>query len=394
MYVNWLTYKKGKKTNSKPIYLDHAASTPVDPRVAEVVMKAMTTGHGNPHSRTHTYGSDAAKDISKARSIISGILDASPEEVVFTSGATEANNLAILGLADHLKSEGKTHIVSTAIEHKAVLEPLAYLEKHGFDVTLVPPTKEGYVDANAIANALTENTGLVSVMHVNNETGVIQPIDDIATLLQDHDTFLHTDAAQSFGKIFNTLNNERIDLVSASGHKIGAPMGVGFLLTRRRGYNKVPLKPLQFGGSQERGLRGGTVAAPLVAGIGLAAKLGKQEQEERSQKCESFKKEVTSFISSIGGFINTGNTSVMPNIVSFRVPGLDADAALLLLKDEIAASTGSACTSATVEPSHVLAAMGLTNTETHETMRWSWSHESNMPQWDKIMTIASASALN
>ena len=392
MYVNWLTYKKGKKTNSKPIYLDHAASTPVDPRVAEVVMKAMTTGHGNPHSRTHTYGSDAAKDISKARSIISGILDASPEEVVFTSGATEADNLAILGIADHLKSEGKTHIVSTAIEHKAVLEPLAHLEQHGFDVTLVPPNNEGYVDASSVADALTEKTGLVSVMHVNNETGVIQPIEDIATLLQDHDAFLHTDAAQSFGKIFNALTNKRIDLISASGHKIGAPMGVGFLLTRRRGYHKIPLTPLQLGGGQERGLRGGTVAVPLVAGIGIASELAKQEQNKRKQKCESFKEEVTSFINSIGGVINTGNTSVMPNIVSFRVPGLDADAALLLLKDEIAASTGSACTSAAVEPSHVLEAMGLTNTEAHETMRWSWSHQSNMPEWDKIMTIASTIA--
>jgi cysteine desulfurase len=392
MYVNQLTYKKGKKTNRKPIYLDHAASTPVDPRVAEVVMEAMTTGHGNPHSRTHAYGSNAAKDVSKARSIISGILDASPEEVVFTSGATEANNLAILGLAEHLKSEGKTHIVSTAIEHKAVLEPLAHLEEHGFNVTLVPPNSEGYIDANAVADALTEKTGLVSIMHVNNETGVIQPIDDIATLLQDHDAFLHTDAAQSFGKIFNTLHKKRIDLISASGHKIGAPMGVGFLLTRRRGYHKIPLTPLQLGGSQERGLRGGTVAAPLVAGIGFAAELAKQEQKERTQKCEALKEEVASFINSIGGVINTGNAPVMPNMVSFRVPGLDADAALLLLKDEIAASTGSACTSATVEPSHVLNAMGLTNTEAHETMRWSWSHQSNVPEWENTKNLLSLTA--
>jgi cysteine desulfurase len=393
MYVNWLTYKKGKKTNCKPIYLDHAASTPVDPRVAEVVMKAMTTGHGNPHSRTHAYGSNAAKDVSTARRSIAGILDASPEEVVFTSGATEANNLAILGLADHLKREGKTHIVSTAIEHKAVLEPLEHLQQHGFEVTFVPPSSEGYVDATSVLDAVTEKTGLVSVMHVNNETGVIQPIDDIATLLQDHDAFFHTDAAQSFGKSFNTLHNKRIDLVSASGHKIGAPMGVGFLLTRRRGYHKIPLTPLQLGGSQERGLRGGTVAAPLVAGIGFAIELAKQEQKERTEKCESFKAEVLAFINSIGGVVNTGNAPVMPNIVSFRIPGLDADAALLLLKDEIAASTGSACTSAAVEPSHVLDAMGLTNAEAHETMRWSWAHQSNAPEWGNIMTIASAFAL-
>ena len=394
MYVNQITYKKDKKTNSKPIYLDHAASTPVDPRVVEVVAEAMTTGHGNPHSRTHSYGSNAAKDVSKARSIISGILDASPEEVVFTSGATEANNLAILGLAENLKREGKTHIVSTAIEHKAVLEPLAHLEQNGFEVTLVPPNNEGYVDAKTISDAITENTGLVSVMHVNNETGVIQPIDEIITLLKDHDAFFHTDAAQSFGKIFNTLTNKRIDLISASGHKIGAPMGVGFLLTRRRGYHKIPLTPLQLGGSQERGLRGGTVAAPLVAGIGLASELARQEQKERTQKCESFKTKVLAFINSIGGVINTGNASVMPNIVSFRVPGLDADAALLLLKDEIAASTGSACTSAAVEPSHVLEAMGLTKTEANETLRLSWSHESNIPEWNRIVDLVSRVSVN
>ena len=363
------------KTYTSPAYLDCAATTPVDPRVADVVFRYMVEDFGNPHSRTHTYGTRVARAVEEARAKLASVVAADPAEVVFTSGATESNNLAISGLANGLRDRGLTHIVSTEIEHKAVLEPLdAVLQEGGFELTLVPPDPSGIVSADAVLSAVRPETGLISIIHVNNETGAIQPVAEIADRLGDHPAFLHTDAAQGFGKELDTLCHPRIDLISASGHKVFAPKGIGILVTRRRAYRRPPIQPRQVGGGQERGLRCGTVAAPLAIGFGLAAELAVREHADRQAACLATRDEILSCIDELGGVVHTPLDQSVPNIVSFRLPGIDGDAALLALKDVVAAATGSACTSARVEPSHVLRAMGLSDRETNESMRWSWGH--------------------
>jgi len=253
------------------VYLDCNATTPLDPRVRQVLLRYLDEEYGNEGSRTHEYGSAAKRAVQQARDQVASVVDCKREEVLFTSGATESNNLAILGLVDFGIANNRRHIVSTMIEHKAVLEPLADLESRGFEVTYVKPQADGIVRAVDVLSALRPDTLLVTVMHVNNETGVIQPVDEIASGMANHLAFLHVDAAQSFGKIAVTLKNQRIDLISVSGHKIYAPKGIGALITRRRGYEKVPLKPLMFGGGQERGIRPGTLPVALIAALGEAA---------------------------------------------------------------------------------------------------------------------------
>jgi cysteine desulfurase len=230
--------------SERPIYLDHAATTPVDPRVAEVVMHYMVEEFGNAGSRTHEYGSRARKAVDTAREQVAAVVEAKPDEVIFTSGATESNNLAILGLAPFGEREGRRHILSTMIEHKAVLEPLAHLEKRGFEVELVRPTRGGWVEADDVLSRVRDDTLLVSVMHVNNETGVIQPIDEVAAGLEGRSAYFHVDAAQGYSKELQKLKHKRIDMISVSGHKIYAPKGVGALITRRRNRLRPPLEPL------------------------------------------------------------------------------------------------------------------------------------------------------
>lgn len=334
----------------------------------------MTEGFGNPHSRTHQRGSDAAKAVQKARTQVADVVDADPAEVIFTSGGTESNNLAILGLENALRKRNKTHIITSAIEHKAILEPIDRLKQHGFKVTYVPPNTHCIVNPNDIANALTDETGLVSIMAVNNEIGSIQPLAEIATVLADHSAYFHTDAAQAFGKEIDLLRNDRIDLISISGHKICAPMGSGALITRRRGYERIPLKPLIIGGGQERGIRGGTVSAPLAAGIGLAADLALTEHSTRNNVCNENFDKIVSFIDSVNGVYLTSCAESSSFLISFRLPGINANSAIVALRDLVAISTGSACTSADVQPSHVLKAMGVKSENISGVMRWSWGH--------------------
>jgi cysteine desulfurase len=239
----------------------------------------MVEEFGNAGSRTHEYGSRARKAVDTAREQVAAVVEAKPDEVIFTSGATESNNLAILGLAPFGEREGRRHILSTMIEHKAVLEPLAHLEKRGFEVELVRPTRGGWVEADDVLSRVRDDTLLVSVMHVNNETGVIQPIDEVAAGLEGRSAYFHVDAAQGYSKELQKLKHKRIDMISVSGHKIYAPKGVGALITRRRNRLRPPLEPLMFGGGQERGLRPGTVAVPLVVGLGVAAQVSTSGRE-------------------------------------------------------------------------------------------------------------------
>ncbi len=364
------------------IYLDNNATTPVDPRVAAVVSRFLTDEFGNAGSRTHEWGAAAAKAVEEARRHVASVLAARPDEVVFTSGATESNNLAILGLAEYGRSNGRTHMITTAVEHKAVLEPIEHLAKHhGFDETVLPVDERGWPTPDVLADALRPDTLLVSTMHVNNETGVELPLEDYAAVLQEHSAWWHVDAAQGFGKVLAPLRNERIDLMSISAHKIYGPKGVGALVTRRRGYNRAPLQPLMFGGGQERGLRPGTQAVHLIAGLGEAARLAESELDERSRINAAYRTDVLDGLAPLHPDINGDPARVVPHVLNVSLPGIDAEAAMVATRDLVAVSNGSACTSSSYEPSHVLVAMGLSEDRTAGALRISWNHTTPPVDW-------------
>lgn len=354
-------------------YLDFNATSPVLPLVADLVYKLMVEEYGNSGSRTHVFGSKAKQYVDKARSQVADVVCADKSEVTFTSGATESNNIAILGLREFAESSNKKHIITTSIEHKAVLEPIEYLENNGFDVTYISVDESGLIDPKAISNALRVDTLLVSVMHVNNETGCIQSIEEICKVLEGHEAFFHVDAAQSFGKLSGGLDNSRIDFISASGHKVYAPKGVGALIARKRGFFKPPLKPIMFGGGQEKGLRPGTLPVQLIAGFGLACEIAVEHSAEWQSKALKLKKQLSEAVGELGGEVIGKNTS--PFVMNFSIPSVNSEAAIVMLKDIVAVSNGSACTSSSYEPSHVLKSMGLSDGQIAGALRFSWSHE-------------------
>ncbi|MFI9633596.1 cysteine desulfurase DndA [Nocardia sp. NPDC051929] len=356
----------------RPVYLDYNATAPVDPRVADEVLTYMAHEFGNAGSRTHSYGQVAKERVLRARGEVATVVGAQPDDVIFTSGATESNNLAILGLEAHGVDAGKRHIISTQIEHKAVLEPLEALAQRGFEVTFLAPTAGGWVEPEAVAEALRPDTLLVSVMAVNNETGVIQPIEGIADTLAQHDAYFHVDAAQAFGKLIEPLRLPRIDLLSVSGHKIAGPKGVGALIARRRRYKRPPLQPLMHGGGQERGLRPGTLPVALIAGLGLASALALDEADERKKVCEAIKNELLDALMPLGITMNGDPDRTVPSVLNFSVPGVDSEAAVVALKDLVAVSNGSACTSQNYGPSHVLHAAGISESQVAGAIRLSW----------------------
>ncbi|GAB40087.1 cysteine desulfurase DndA [Gordonia sputi] len=361
------------------IYLDHSATTPVDPRVADEVMHYMVEEFGNSGSRTHAFGQRAKERVNRARREVAEVVSAQPDEVIFTSGATESNNLAILGLGAFGEEANRKHIVSTQIEHKAVLEPLNVLAQRGFEVELIPPTRGGWVDPGHLLARVRDDTLLVSVMAANNETGVLQPVSEIAQGLSTRDTYLHVDAAQAFGKVVDPLRNSRIDMLSVSGHKIGGPKGIGALITRRRGYKRPPLAPMMFGGGQERGLRPGTVPVPLVAGIGLASTLALEECKEREESCKFVKDSLVRALEGLGARFNGDLDRSLSTVVNFSIKGIDAEAAIVALKDVVAISNGSACTSNSYTRSHVLIAAGISAEQVDGALRISWSAKSQIP---------------
>jgi cysteine desulfurase len=375
---------------SNPPYFDYAATSPVLPEVAEIVLHHLTEEFGNAGSRTHALGTRAKKAVEDARAFVAQVVDANPIEVLFTSGATESNNLAILGLAQEGVASGRKHIVTTEIEHKAVLEPIEELRRRGFEVEVVGCNPTGRVAPESILELIRPDTLLVSVMHVNNETGIKQPIADIAEQL-GNDVYLHVDGAQGFGKDLETLQNKRIDLISISGHKIYGPKGVGALVARRRGINPIPLTPLMFGGGQELGLRPGTLAVPLIAGLGIAAKLAISEYTERLNTVSRIENQVIEMIEKCGGVVNGDRRFGLPYIVSASITGLDSEAFMVAAKDTIALSNGAACASSTYTTSHVLEAMGLPEDRLRYTVRLSWSHLSGPPPTDELAKIVNNS---
>jgi cysteine desulfurase len=356
----------------RPVYLDFNATAPVDERVAAEVMRFMAMEFGNAGSRTHRYGQTAKERVNRARAEVAEVVAAKVDEVIFTSGATESDNLAILGLAAHGEATGRKHIVSTQIEHKAVLEPLEVLASRGFEVELLAPSQGGWVPAETVAAALRSDTLLVSVMAVNNETGVVQPVEEIAEALHGHEAFFHVDAAQAYGKLIEPLRQQRIDLLALSGHKIGAPKGIGALITRRRGYKRPPLAPLMFGGGQERGLRPGTLPVPLIAGLGTASSLALKEAAERAEKAATVREELLRVLIPLGAELNGDPERTVPTTLNVSLPGIDSEAAIVTLKDVAALSNGSACTSQSYEPSYVLLAAGLSQERIDGALRLSW----------------------
>jgi cysteine desulfurase len=366
------------------VYLDCNSTTPIDPRVRQVLLRYLDEEYGNEGSRTHEYGSAAKRAVQLARDQVAGVVDCKREEVLFTSGATESNNLAILGLADFGAANNRRHIVSTMIEHKAVLEPLADLETRGFEVTYVKPQPDGVVRAADVLSALRPDTLLVSVMHVNNETGVLQPIDEIAAGMAKHLAYLHVDAAQSFGKIPKMLSNQRIDLISVSGHKIYSPKGIGALIARRRGYEKAPIRPLMFGGGQERGIRPGTLPVALIAALGESAALSVAESAKWMERCASIKAAALKALLPLGGMPVGPEIGVISSTLNIRFPMLDSEALIVGLQGYAAVSNGSACTSSSYKPSHVLKAMGMDDVAATRCVRMSWSHLTPDPDWDSI----------
>lgn len=363
-----------ERANALPVYLDNQASTPIDPRVLEAMLPYFTEHFGNPHSESHVYGSNAMAAIEAARGDIARLIGADPREIVFTSGATEANNLAIKGAARFARAHppangtARDHIVALATEHKCVLESCAALEREGFAVTYLAVEPNGLVSLDRLAAAIGERTLLVSVMAAHNEIGVIQPLAEIGALCRERGALFHSDAAQAFGKIALDVEAMKIDLMSISGHKIYGPKGIGAIYVRRR--PRVRLIPLIDGGGQERGLRSGTLPTPLCVGLGRAAAIAGAEMAAEAERVGRLRDRLRqNLMRRIAGLqINGDQQHRLPGNLNVSFPGMTAPE-LIEACPSIAISTGSACTSATVEPSYVLRALGLSDAAANASIR-------------------------
>jgi cysteine desulfurase len=372
---------------NRPVYLDHAATTPVDPRVAAAMAQCLTTEgeFGNPGSAGHSYGAAAAALVETARGQVAAAVGASAAEVIWTSGATEANNLAIFGVAEYYREEGR-HIITARTEHKAVLDPCRELERRGWRVTYLAPDPGGLLHPDQVAGALQPDTVLVSIMHVNNETGVIQPVTEVADRLQATDTYLHVDAAQSFAREIDALRHPRLDLISVSAHKINGPKGIGALVMRRREGRRPPLQPLMFGGGQERQLRPGTMPVPLAVGLGLAAELAVAEADARAARCRAFRHSLLAGLAPLDPVVNGDPSRSVSYILNLSLPGLDAETAIDAWSDLVAISNGAACTSQSHTCSHVLGAMQLPEWRKDGALRFSWCAASPEPDWSALVS--------
>ncbi|KAJ3177202.1 cysteine desulfurase [Gaertneriomyces sp. JEL0708] len=352
----------------RPIYLDMQATAPMDPRVVDAMLPYMTQYYGNPHSRTHQYGWESEEAVELARKQVASLIGADPKEIVFTSGATESNNMSIKGVARFYKSK-KNHIITTQTEHKCVLDSCRVLQEEGFEVTYLPVQPNGLIDMKTLEEAIRPTTALVSIMTVNNEIGVIQPVAEIGALCRKKKIFFHTDAAQAVGKIPLDVNKMNVDLMSISGHKVYGPKGIGALYVRRR--PRVRLEPIMSGGGQERGLRSGTVPTPLCVGLGKACEVAKEEMEYDSKWVNHLSTRLIEGITSrVANVVRNGDPeSSYPGCVNLSFAYVEGESLLMALK-EIALSSGSACTSASLEPSYVLRALGADEDMAHSSIRF------------------------
>ncbi|BEJ17323.1 hypothetical protein CspHIS471_0607240 [Cutaneotrichosporon sp. HIS471] len=366
---------RGGYVNGRPIYLDAQATTPMDPRVLDKMLPLLTEQYGNPHSRTHAYGWEAEELVENAREEVAKLINAGPKDIVFTSGATESNNMIVKGIANFHKSK-KKHIITTQTEHKCVLDSCRFLQTQGFEVTYLPVGPTGLVSLEELKRELRPDTSLVSIMMVNNEIGVIQPMAEISQVLKDYakehsvtKALLHTDAAQAVGKIPVDVEAMGIDAMSISGHKIYGPKGVGAAYVRRR--PRVRLEPLIHGGGQERGLRSGTVPAPIVVGLGEAARLAREEMAaDHAHVSRLSNRLIEGINANVGHVVRNGDPEHgYPGCVNISFAYVEGESLLMALKD-VALSSGSACTSASLEPSYVLRALGASDDMAHSSLRF------------------------
>jgi cysteine desulfurase len=358
------------------IYLDYASTTPVDPRVASKMMEFLTPDgeFGNPASRSHRFGWKADEAVEEARSHVSGLVNCDPREIVWTSGATEADNLAIKGVARFYKSKGN-HIITSKIEHKAVLDPCRQLEREGFEVTYLDPNEKGVITPEVIKSAIQKNTILVSIMHINNELGTVNDIGKIGDITRDNGILFHVDAAQSTGKINIDLKNLNVDLMSFSAHKTYGPKGIGALYVRRK--PRVRLEALIHGGGHERGMRSGTLATHQIVGMGEAFRIANVEMESDCEKVSEYHEQFLKRVKEIDHvYINGDLKNKVPNILNVSFNFVEGESLIMGLKD-IAVSSGSACTSASLEPSYVLRALGRKDELAHSSIRFSFGRFTN-----------------
>lgn len=373
----------------RPIYLDYNATTPVDPVVLEAMLPYFTEHFGNPSSLVHQYGWEAEAAVKQARATIAESIRAEPEEIVFTSGATESNNLAIKGVAEAYFSQGR-HIVTVQTEHNAVLDPCRYLESLGFEVTYLDVPPDGLLDLTTLEKALRDDTILVSVMAANNEIGVLQPLADIGQLCCDRNILFHTDAAQALGKIPLDVDAMQIDLMSLTAHKLYGPKGIGALFVRRR-RRRVQLAPQLHGGGQERGLRSGTLYTPQIVGFGKAVELALAELETEGQRQQQLRERLWQQLSQLEGvYLNGHPTQRLPGNLNISVAGVDGQALLLGLQPIMAVSSGSACSSASMKPSHVLTALGRSNDLAYASIRLGIGRFTTLDEIDTVAESAIA----
>ncbi|ATZ73706.1 IscS subfamily cysteine desulfurase [Idiomarina sp. X4] len=355
----------------QPIYMDYAATTPVAPEAAEKMATCLTMDgvFGNPASRSHKYGWQAEELVDIARHQVADLINADAREIVFTSGATESDNLALKGVAHYHADKGK-HIITVKTEHKAVLDPCAQLEKEGFEVTYLDVNSDGLIDLDELRSALREDTILASVMWVNNEIGVIQDIDTIGTICRENGTLFHVDAAQAAGKLPIDVANVPIDLMSISAHKMYGPKGIGALYVRRQ--PRVRIAAQMHGGGHERGMRSGTLATHQIVGMGVAAELAAEKLSTDIERFETMRQHFLSpLLAEEGIQLNGSDTQRVPHIVNVQFANVEGELLLMSLKD-LAVSSGSACTSASVEPSYVLRAIGVNDELAHASLRFSF----------------------
>jgi cysteine desulfurase len=351
-----------------PLYMDYQATTPTDPRVVEAMLPYFYNKFGNPHSRSHSFGWEAEKAIDNARSLVAKVINAAPKEIIFTSGATESNNMVIKGIAKFYGSK-KKHIITVATEHKCVLDACRHLEQDGFKVTYLPVESNGLINLNTLKEAITDQTILVSIMAVNNEIGVIQPLKEIGAICREHNVFFHSDIAQGYGKIPIDVNEYNIDLASISAHKIYGPKGIGALYIRRR--PRVRIAPLINGGGQERGLRSGTLPTPLIVGFGMAAEIAMQEQKQDflhvQRLFDKFVNNITNLVPEV--YLNGDREHRYPGNINLSFAYVEGESMIVAIKD-VAVSSGSACTSQSLEPSYVLKTLGLAEEMAHTSIRF------------------------
>ncbi len=347
-----------ERLSRRPVYMDHHATTPVDDRVLEAMLPYFSEVFGNAASVDHEYGAEAARAVETAREQIAKLINARSSEIIFTSGATESDNLAIIGVAEQYAERGK-HIITCVTEHKAVLDTCHQLERRGWKVTYLPVDQYGLVDPDDVREAITSQTVLITIMMANNEIGTIAPVAEIGRIAREHEVLFHTDAAQAVGHISVDVEEMHIDLLSMSAHKVYGPKGVGALYVRRR-RPRVRVAEQMHGGGHERGMRSGTLNVPGIVGLGEALKIADQEMEEEEKRLQGLRDSLWAGLQAEleGVQLNGHPTQRLPHNLSVAIPGIESRSLLVQLKHDVALSTGSACTTARVEPSHVILALG------------------------------------